>query len=58
MKFQYKEETPISIKEVKNILITGTTGFLGVFLLSEILHKLDNLENIYCLVRAKDISHA
>jgi len=35
----------------KNILLTGATGFLGVYILSELLKNQEN--TIYCLVRAK-----
>ncbi len=40
----------------KIIFLTGVTGFLGVFLLDELLRG--NNATIYCLVRAKDIAHA
>ena len=35
-----------------NIFLTGATGFLGTFLLSELLKKTDRV--IYCLVRAEN----
>lgn len=35
------------------IFLTGATGFLGVYLLNELLHK--TTADIYCLIRAKDI---
>lgn len=35
-----------------HVLITGVTGFLGVFLLSELLEQTD--ADVHCLVRAKD----
>jgi amino acid adenylation domain-containing protein/thioester reductase-like protein len=38
-------------QEVKNILFTGSTGFVGGFILKELLTATD--WNIYCLVRAK-----
>ncbi len=38
-----------STKEPQNILLTGATGFLGAFLLDELLQKTQ--ANIYCLVR-------
>ncbi|NEQ09933.1 MAG: amino acid adenylation domain-containing protein, partial [Moorea sp. SIO4E2] len=38
------------ISEPKNIFLTGATGFLGVYLLSELLEQTKG--NIYCLVRA------
>jgi len=42
-------KSPIVID--KNILLTGATGFLGVYILSELLKTQEN--HIYCLVRAK-----
>lgn len=38
--------------EVKKILLTGTTGFLGSHLLKEFVDN-ENTEKIYCLVRQK-----
>lgn len=37
-----------------HILITGSTGFLGPLLLSEISNKTDKSVMIYCLIRATD----
>ncbi|MEM8718464.1 MAG: thioester reductase domain-containing protein [Cyanobacteria bacterium P01_G01_bin.39] len=39
-----------------NILLTGVTGFLGTFLLRELLQQTE--ANIYCLTRAKDVNSA
>lgn len=36
----------------KNLLLTGSTGFLGIHLLREILTETDI--NVYCLIRAKN----
>ncbi|MBT4552371.1 thioester reductase domain-containing protein, partial [bacterium] len=36
----------------KNILLTGATGFLGIFLLKELLKN--TTANIYCLIRAQN----
>ena len=36
----------------RNILLTGSTGFLGSHILAEILNKYDDV-NIYCLIRSK-----
>jgi len=47
-KLPYKE----SESEAKNILLTGATGFLGAFLLFELLQQTN--AKIYCLVRAKN----
>ncbi|RUT07247.1 hypothetical protein DSM106972_025080 [Dulcicalothrix desertica PCC 7102] len=38
-------------QQVESIFITGVTGFLGAFILQELLDKTQ--ANIYCLVRAK-----
>lgn len=41
--------------EVRNVLLTGATGFLGRFLALEWLHRLSSVEGkLTCLVRAKD----
>ncbi len=42
------------ISHPKHILLTGATGFLGAFLLKELLQQTD--AHIYCLVRAADRS--
>lgn len=39
------------VKTASAILLTGATGFLGIFLLKELLEKTE--ATIYCLVRAK-----
>ncbi len=39
--------------ESRAILLTGATGFLGIFLLAEILHAAPN-STVYCLVRSAD----
>ncbi|MDM8566149.1 thioester reductase domain-containing protein [Candidatus Halobeggiatoa sp. HSG11] len=38
----------------KSIFLTGATGFLGVCLLSELIHTTD--AHIYCLIRCKDLT--
>jgi amino acid adenylation domain-containing protein/thioester reductase-like protein len=47
------------IQKAKAVFITGVTGFLGVFLLEEMLHHYPRMK-VYCLVRTrqKDISIA
>lgn len=40
----------------RNVLLTGATGFVGRFLLAQLLEDTD--ANIYCLVRAKSEDHA
>ncbi|KAL4884773.1 hypothetical protein BJY04DRAFT_233049 [Aspergillus karnatakaensis] len=47
--------TPQSGDEV--ILLTGTTGSLGVYVLSRLMQK-ENVKKIYCLVRASSPSNA
>ncbi len=42
----------VSLKRAENIFITGVTGFVGAFLLKELLHKTS--ARIHCLVRAKN----
>jgi thioester reductase-like protein len=44
---------PLSVFDTKSIFITGTTGFLGAFLLDELLRTTNDFVNIYCLVRIK-----
>ncbi len=52
---------PVNIREqytlkdnipARHIFLTGATGFLGIFLLNELVNKTD--AEIYCLVRAED----
>lgn len=40
----------------RHVLLTGATGFLGAFLLDELLRQTN--ATVYCLVRAKDHAHA
>jgi thioester reductase-like protein/amino acid adenylation domain-containing protein len=40
----------------KSVLLTGATGFLGAFLLHELLQK--TTADIYCLIRAENITQA
>eukprot|EP01125_Pyxidicula_operculata_P005488 TRINITY_DN1943_c0_g1_i2.p1 TRINITY_DN1943_c0_g1~~TRINITY_DN1943_c0_g1_i2.p1 ORF type:complete len:1136 (+),score=323.52 TRINITY_DN1943_c0_g1_i2:186-3593(+) len=42
----------------KNIFLTGSTGFLGIFILDKILHDpLYESLNVYCLVRAESVGN-
>ena len=43
----------LELQNIRSILLTGATGFLGAFLLHELLRKTD--ADIYCLVRGKDV---
>ena len=39
--------------EMKNILLTGVTGFLGAHILRELVLNVQSIEKIYCIVRSK-----
>ncbi|MCQ8129801.1 thioester reductase domain-containing protein, partial [Methylomonas rivi] len=47
---------PLPLDQSRAIMLTGATGFLGAFLLVELLEKTD--ANVYCLVRAEDETQA
>ena len=47
-----KAKANVKLTEITSILLTGATGFLGAFLLKELLEKTD--AKLYCLVRAAD----
>ncbi len=47
---------PVRSTEPGGILITGVTGFLGAFVLRELLNSATG--DLYCLVRATDETHA
>lgn len=40
----------------RRVLLTGVTGFLGAFLLHELLHQSDVI--VHCLIRADGVDHA
>ena len=42
--------------EPRNVLLTGATGFLGAFLLHELLERTQ--ATVYCLMRANDVNDA
>ncbi|MCH9757170.1 MAG: thioester reductase domain-containing protein [Gammaproteobacteria bacterium] len=46
----------IMMQDAKAVLLTGATGFLGSFILNELLEQTDKV--IYCLVRADSIEKA
>lgn len=43
--------TPVVLGDAASILVTGTTGFLGAFLLEELIRATDDGVDVYCLVR-------
>ncbi|MBW1968347.1 MAG: thioester reductase domain-containing protein [Deltaproteobacteria bacterium] len=47
------DKKPIKLNDAVSILVTGTTGFLGAFLLDELLKSTKDHVKIYCLVRIK-----
>lgn len=47
---------PTISSEMKSVLLTGSTGFVGIYILRELLEQTS--ANIYCLVRADDSAHA
>ena len=47
---------PVSANEFREVLLTGATGFVGRFLLRELLRQNDGLI-VHCLVRADDVEH-
>ena len=47
---------PISANDFREVLLTGATGFVGRFLLHELLRQNDGLI-VHCLVRADGIEH-
>ncbi len=44
---------PCSVTDYEHIFLTGATGFLGAFLLYELLHQ--TRADIHCLVRSSDV---
>jgi len=50
-----KTELEVNVKDmnIKNVLLTGANGFVGVHILRELV-KNDNINKVYCLVREKD----
>ncbi|MEA5552711.1 amino acid adenylation domain-containing protein [Anabaena cylindrica UHCC 0172] len=52
----YPPSVATESRDANSILLTGATGFLGAFLLEELLQQTS--ATIYCLVRANDITSA
>lgn len=50
--YNFKEDFSKQKIKAKNILLTGSTGYLGIHLLYELINKTDS--NIYCLIRNKN----
>ncbi|MCK5719527.1 MAG: thioester reductase domain-containing protein [Thiomargarita sp.] len=50
---QFHNPLSKNLVEPKSIFLTGATGFLGAYLLDELLHKIT--ANIYCLVRCNHV---
>ncbi len=46
--------TPSPAGDIEQIFLTGATGYIGVFLLAELLHKTESRVRVYCLVRASN----
>ena len=44
-------------QSIGNVLLTGSTGYLGIHVLKELIDR-DDVEVIYCLVRAADMEKA
>lgn len=41
------------ISDKKSILLTGSTGFLGIHILADLLENSDSIKKIYCFIRPK-----
>ena len=48
-----RDKTGHSVSEKKCVLLTGSTGFLGIHILAELLDHPENISKVYCLVRPK-----
>ncbi|WAQ83925.1 hypothetical protein PtA15_4A375 [Puccinia triticina] len=48
-----KYSAPIESSDKKTVLLTGATGFLGVFILRELLNRTDTIGTVICHLRAK-----
>lgn len=50
--YHFEEDFSSSKITAKNILLTGSTGYLGVHILNELMEKTDS--HVYCIVRHKN----
>lgn len=50
--FNSLSDTKTEKIDVKSVLLTGATGFVGIHILAELINN--NVEKIYCLVRSKE----
>ena len=41
------------VSDKKSILLTGSTGFLGIHILADLLENIDSVKKIYCFIRPK-----
>ncbi|KAH9444428.1 hypothetical protein Pst134EA_031935 [Puccinia striiformis f. sp. tritici] len=48
-----KYSQPVASSDKKTVLLTGATGFLGVFILRELLNHSDTIGTVICHLRAK-----
>ncbi|POV96943.1 hypothetical protein PSHT_14854 [Puccinia striiformis] len=48
-----KYSQPVASNDKKTVLLTGATGFLGVFILRELLNHSDTIGTVICHLRAK-----
>ncbi len=53
---QFPHPLSQNVLKPRNVFLTGATGFLGAYLLDELLRKTE--ANVYCLVRATDEAEA
>ena len=51
-----KKPNSYSLNKIENVLLTGSTGFLGKYILHSLLTHTD--ANIYCIIRAKNVLQA